>query len=203
MKKGLITQKNILCAAEEVFSEKGLFGARVDEISERAGCNKRMIYAHFGSKEGLYTAVLNNVYRKLSITEENLLSESLSPADAVSLYIKLLFNFLKDNPTFVKMVMWENLNEAKYMRMSGASDLKNVSVKVLENILKQGVQQGVFKSDINIKEIIISINMFCFSCFSNVYTMTDIMNIDFFNAQELELRLATITDMILSYILKQ
>ena len=163
----------------------------------------RMIYAHFGSKEGLYTAVLNNVYRKLSITEENLLSESSSPAETVSLYIKHLFNFLKDNPTFIKMVMWENLNEAKYMRMSGASDLKNVSVKVLENILKQGIQQGIFKENINIKEIIISINMFCFSCFSNVYTMTDIMNIDFFNTQELELRLATITDMILNYILKQ
>ena len=202
MKKGIITQNNILSAAEVIFSQKGLFGARIDEIAEAAGCNKRMIYAHFGSKEGLYTAVLDSVYSKLSITEEQLLSEELSPSETVRLYIKLLFNFLKDNPTFIKMVMWENLNEAKYMRMSNASNLKNASVKVLEKVLKQGMAQGIFKEDINIKEIIISINMFCFSCFSNVYTMTDIMNIDFFNPEELELRLLSVTDMILNYILK-
>ena len=99
------------------------------------------------------------------------------------------------------MVMWENLNEAKYMRLSKASSLKNVSVKILESVLNDGIVQGVFKKEINIKEVIISINMFCFSCFSNVYTMTDIMNIDFFNPEELELRLQSVTDMILNYIL--
>ncbi len=202
MKKGIITQNNILSAAEEIFSQKGLYGARIDEIAEAAGCNKRMIYAHFGSKEGLYTAVLDSVYSKLSITEEQLLAKDLTPDATVRLYIKLLFNFLKDNPTFIKMVMWENLNEAKYMRLSNASTIKNASVKVLQKVLAQGIKEGIFKENINIREIIISINMFCFSCFSNVYTMTDIMNIDFFNPEELELRLASVTDMILNYILK-
>lgn len=202
MKKGIITQNNILSAAEEVFSKKGLFGARIDEIASLAGCNKRMIYAHFGSKEGLYTAVLNNVYSRLSITEEVLLSEISSPKETIRLYIEHLFNFLKDNPTFIKMVMWENLNEAKYMKLSNAPKIKNVSVKVLEKVLKQGIQEGIFKESININEIIISINLFCFSCFSNVYTMTDIMNIDFFNGEEMEQRLLYVTEMILNYILK-
>ncbi len=202
MKKGIITQNNILSAAEDVFSKKGLFGARIDEIASLAGCNKRMIYAHFGSKEGLYTAVLNNVYSRLSITEEVLLSEISSPKETIRLYIEHLFNFLRDNPTFIKMVMWENLNEAKYMKLSNAPSIKNVSVKVLEKVLDEGIRQGVFKENINKKEIVISINLFCFSCFSNVYTMTDIMNIDFFNKDELELRLATVTEMILNYILK-
>ena len=202
MKKGIITQNNILSAAEEIFSEKGLYGARIDEIAEAAGCNKRMLYAHFGSKEGLYTAVLDSVYSRLSVVEEELLNKTLSPVETVRFYIKVLFNFLKDNPTFIKMVMWENLNEAKYMRMSKASSLKNASVKFLEKVLKKGIDEGLFKEEINIKEVIISINMFCFSCFSNVYTMTDIMNIDFFNPEELELRLKSVTDMILNYILK-
>lgn len=202
MKKGQITQANILSAAEEVFSQKGLYGARIDEIAEAAECNKRMIYAHFGSKEGLYTAVLKHVYSRLSVTEEVLAEESLSAEGAVRLYIRKLFNFLKDNPTFIKMVMWENLNEAKYMKDSGAANIKNASVRFLEKVLKQGVEEGVFKKDINPKEIIISINLYCFSCFSNVYTMTHIMNIDFFNPEEMELRLDTVTEMILNYIIK-
>ncbi len=202
MKKGQITQGNILSAAEEIFSQKGLYGARIDEIAEAAGCNKRMIYAHFGSKEGLYTAVLKHVYSRLSVTEEVLAEESLSAEGAVRLYIRKLFNFLKDNPTFIKMVMWENLNEAKYMKDSGAANIKNASVRFLEKVLKQGVEEGIFKKDINPKEIIISINLYCFSCFSNVYTMTHIMNIDFFNPEEMELRLDTVTEMILNYIIK-
>ena len=202
MKKGIITQNNILSAAEEIFSQKGLYGARIDEIAEAAECNKRMIYAHFGSKEGLYTAVLKHVYSRLSVTEEVLLAENLSPVDAVRLYIKELFNFLKDNPTFIKMVMWENLNEAKYMKDSGAANIKNASVKLLEKVLKQGIEDGVFKEGTNPREIIISINLYCFSCFSNVYTMTHIMNIDFFNPEEMEIRLDTVTEMILSYIIK-
>ena len=202
MKKGQITQANILSAAEEVFSQKGLYGARIDEIAEAAECNKRMIYAHFGSKEGLYTAVLKHVYSRLSVTEEVLAEESLSAEGAVRLYIRKLFNFLKDNPTFIKMVMWENLNEAKYMKDSGAANIKNASVRFLEKVLKQGVEEGVFKKDINPKEIIISINLYCFSCFSNVYTMTHIMNMDFFNPEEMELRLDTVTKMILNYIIK-
>ena len=202
MKKGQITQGNILSAAEEIFSQKGLYGARIDEIAEAAGCNKRMIYAHFGSKEGLYTAVLKHVYSRLSVTEEVLAEESLSAEGAVRLYIRKLFNFLKDNPTFIKMDMWDNLNEAKYMKDSGAANIKNASVRFLEKVLKQGVEEGIFKKDINPKEIIISINLYCFSCFSNVYTMTHIMNIDFFNPEEMELRLDTVTEMILSYIIK-
>ena len=54
LKKSDITRQKILTAAEAEFSEIGLYGARVDSIAQRAGVNKRMIYAHFGSKEQLY-----------------------------------------------------------------------------------------------------------------------------------------------------
>ena len=48
----------LLGAAAEEFARHGLRGARVQAIVQRAGVNERMIYHHFGSKDGLYTAVL-------------------------------------------------------------------------------------------------------------------------------------------------
>ena len=42
-------------------------GARVDRIAERAGVNKRMIYHHFGSKEGVYQAILQRQLYLLSV----------------------------------------------------------------------------------------------------------------------------------------
>jgi AcrR family transcriptional regulator len=52
------TRSDLIDAATEVFVQKGFSGARVDEIGRRAKANKAMIYYHFGSKEGLYKAVL-------------------------------------------------------------------------------------------------------------------------------------------------
>ena len=45
------TRQQILTAASEEFSQKGLHGARVDEIAKRAQVNKERIYAYFGSKD--------------------------------------------------------------------------------------------------------------------------------------------------------
>ena len=45
------TRQRILDAALAEFALNGLAGARVDEIAARSGANKRMLYAHFGSKE--------------------------------------------------------------------------------------------------------------------------------------------------------
>ncbi len=52
------TQRRILAAALEDFSARGINGARVDAIAERAATNKRMLYYYFGSKDGLFRAVL-------------------------------------------------------------------------------------------------------------------------------------------------
>jgi AcrR family transcriptional regulator len=52
------SQQLILAAAEAEFADKGLAGARVDEIAEESGVNKQMIYYYYGSKEDLYLAVL-------------------------------------------------------------------------------------------------------------------------------------------------
>ena len=52
------TKERILAAAAEEFSAKGISGARVDAIADRARVNKRMLYYYFGSKEGLFREIL-------------------------------------------------------------------------------------------------------------------------------------------------
>ena len=54
------SRARILEAALAEFAEKGFAGARVDAIARRAGLNKQLISHHFGGKEGLYRAVLDD-----------------------------------------------------------------------------------------------------------------------------------------------
>ena len=66
------TKRNILDIATQEFSAMGLTGARVDAIAERTNTTKRMLYYYFGSKEGLYEAVLEQVYGDIRALEQEL-----------------------------------------------------------------------------------------------------------------------------------
>src|SRR4030081_544040 len=50
----------LLEAAAEEFAKHGPKGTRIQAIVRAAGVNERMIYHHFGSKDGLYTAVMQD-----------------------------------------------------------------------------------------------------------------------------------------------
>jgi AcrR family transcriptional regulator len=96
------TKARILAAATAEFAERGLAGARVDRIAASAGANKQLIYAYFGSKEGLFDATL----------EANL--EPLMDGvqfDAADLpgYARLLFDFNAAHPEFARLARWHQL----------------------------------------------------------------------------------------------
>ena len=109
------TRRRLMEAAEAVFAEKGLSGARVDEIAAESGVNKRMIYAYFGSKEGLYMAVLEAVYARLGQCEAASGLENLEEEAAIAALVEAYFRFLAENDSYVRMVMWENLHRGKFM----------------------------------------------------------------------------------------
>lgn len=53
----------ILEAAEQVFLRDGYLGANMDELTARAGVSKQTVYAHFGSKEGLFVELVTSMTR--------------------------------------------------------------------------------------------------------------------------------------------
>jgi AcrR family transcriptional regulator len=96
------TKARILKAATAEFAERGLAGARVDRLATSAGANKQLIYAYFGSKEGLFDATL----------EANL--ETLLdgvPFDALDLpgYARRLFDFNLAHPDLPRLARWHLL----------------------------------------------------------------------------------------------
>jgi AcrR family transcriptional regulator len=96
------TKARILAAATAEFADRGLAGARVDRLAASAGANKQLIYAYFGSKEGLFDATL----------EANL--ETLLdgvPFDALDLpgYARRLFDFNAAHPDLARLARWHGL----------------------------------------------------------------------------------------------
>lgn len=194
------SREDILKAAEEEFSDKGLYGTRVDEIAKKANINKRMIYEYFGSKEDLYKTVLIEVYSRLSRMELGLLQNDGSCTDKIRKIIQMYFEFLRDNPSFVNMILWENLNKGRYIRELAIKEIKDPTIELLKNIMEEGKRVGCFRSEIDIDELILSLLTYTFSYYSNRYTMSRLLQRQLDNKENIQHRIDYVTDMFLKYM---
>ena len=77
------TRDSILKAAIKVFAKSGFDGGRVEQISKAAKSYDRMIYYYFGSKEGLYIAALEEIYRRFNEAESELQLDESKPREAL------------------------------------------------------------------------------------------------------------------------
>ncbi|HWP13849.1 MAG TPA: TetR/AcrR family transcriptional regulator, partial [Ramlibacter sp.] len=112
------TKANILAVAAVEFGEKGLAGARIDEIAAATQTSKRMIYYYFGSKEGLYLAVLEESYRRVRGIEAELHLEDLEPEAALRRLVAFTFDHHLKNENYIRLVMSENINRGQYLAQS-------------------------------------------------------------------------------------
>jgi AcrR family transcriptional regulator len=96
------TKARILDAATAEFAAHGLAGARVDQIAERAGANKQLIYAYFQSKERLFD-------RTLEANVERLLDEVPFDAHDLPRYAQQLFDFSRKHPELTRLALWHTL----------------------------------------------------------------------------------------------
>src|SRR5579862_1016634 len=90
------TRAAILRAAEQVYAEHGLAGARTDAIAAEAGVNKALLYYYYKSKEQLYEAVLEEQLREFN---DRALAVLTAPGAARVLlldYLQLHFDFISE-----------------------------------------------------------------------------------------------------------
>jgi AcrR family transcriptional regulator len=194
------TRAEILTAATREFSEKGLSGARVDEIALRTQINKRMIYYYFGSKEGLYSAVLERCYGHIRMSESAMQLDSLPPVEALRQLVRHTFDYHSMHPDFVRLVMNENIHQGSYI--GDLASIKTRSRNVLGNLktlLDRGIAAGVFRADIQPVELHMSISALCFYNVSNRYTFSRIFERDMTSPEAVAARREVVVDMILRW----
>jgi AcrR family transcriptional regulator len=106
------SRSRILRGAAEEFARDGFAGARIDRIAKRTTFNVRMIYYHFGSKKGLYRAVLESIYEQAA----ELLDTSERNENPATAALGLYFDLLQENPRFADVLVRELLDGARHLR---------------------------------------------------------------------------------------
>jgi TetR/AcrR family transcriptional regulator len=106
------SRARILDGAAEEFAGAGFAGARIDRIARRTKLNVRMIYYHFGSKRGLYRAVLESIYEE-AVKIINATDHTQNPTvAALGMYVDMLMQ----HPRFANVLVREILDGAKHLK---------------------------------------------------------------------------------------
>jgi AcrR family transcriptional regulator len=193
------TRKKILRAAKQVFAKYGYDGARIEKISKAAKSYDSLIYYHFGSKEKLFLEVLEDAYRDLFYAEEGLELDFHDPEGSLRAIVQFTFSYYLENPDLIVLLANENLHKGKHIsKLRRARDYTSPFFRNFEKILKRGVEDGIFRSDLETQKIYIAMVALCYFYVSNRFTFSSFLDIDLMDKKEIESWKQFAPDLILS-----
>lgn len=168
----------LLRAAMNLFARAGFYGTTVDEIVDAAKVNKRMVYHYFGDKEKLYHAVLAEAYRSLELVEIDTLAHTADIGSLTAEIVRTYFNFLRDHPDFVRLLLWENLNDGAGLAKADFRLSKDPMLTALSRLLRDGIAAGRIRADMDARHLLISLIGLCLIYSSNRYTLSQSLRLD-------------------------
>jgi len=137
--------RQILDAALEVFGERGLAGARLDDIARHAGVSKGTIYLYFPNKEELFREVVRAVVID-RLHEAAAMATEADPVDELKRYMRAHWDFVRSPQfqTISKLVNGELHNFPDLAEFYGREVVKPAN-ELIARIVRRGIEQGQFR----------------------------------------------------------
>lgn len=98
-------REQLLGVARSVFAEKGYAASSVEEIADRAGVTRPVVYEHFGGKEGVYAVVIDREVTRLSELLARPLRESRGNREAAEWAATEFLRFIEDEPDGFRLLL--------------------------------------------------------------------------------------------------
>ncbi len=192
----------IVDIATREFVEKGLAGARIDEIAGKA--TKRKIYYYFEGKEELYRAVLERAYRQVRASENTVDIVSGTAIDALRRLIEHGVRYHSEHPELVRLVMNENIHFAEHLKQIGNLPQDNrKAIDLLIPLIARGEAEGSFRKDIDPVELHLNMTALSFYNVSNQHTFAHNFGIDMTSPEAVERRAGQVADIIIAWVTRK
>ncbi|WP_027124991.1 TetR/AcrR family transcriptional regulator [Gelidibacter mesophilus] len=134
MKKEETTEHQILDAAKDVFQSKGMDGARMQEIADKAGINKAMLHYYYRSKQLLFEAVFKNAFSLLAPQLNAILNDDSPIEEKIRNFTNDYTTFMMKHPYLPNFIINElNRNEDFILKLkenTGFPNLEKFKAKV-------------------------------------------------------------------------
>ena len=143
------TRDKLIEAGEKLFSQSGLAGVSIRELSQEAGTNSALISYHFGGKEGLYSAILEKQFSSIGILLDSVSGLEASPMEKIIKYAQGVAMVHGENPFFTKFFMGEIIKPSRFFEPLIQKYIQRV-YGFLTKTLQAGIACGEFRSDMDV-----------------------------------------------------
>lgn len=127
------TEEKIFEAATDVFVEKGMDGARMQDIANHAGINKALLHYYFRTKDRLFNAVFEKIADKIFRKFAPVFDEKLSLEEKIRFFFKEHITFLQENPRLPAFILNEiNRNPARLRKILNNIDINSMWIMLYE-----------------------------------------------------------------------
>jgi AcrR family transcriptional regulator len=138
------TEVQILDAAKNVFQSKGMDGARMQEIADKAGINKAMLHYYYRNKQLLFEAVFNNAFSLLAPQLNTILNDDSSIEKKIRNFTSNYISFMDEHPYLPAFVIQElNRNPEFILKMKNNLGFPNIEKFKIQ--VNQEVKDGILK----------------------------------------------------------
>lgn len=104
------TEQKIFDAAHEVFTQKGMDGAKMQEIADRAGINKALLHYYYRTKEKLYESVARAIIGKAIPAIRQIIESDLPLEEKIRRFIETYIGIISRNP-FIPLFIISEINK--------------------------------------------------------------------------------------------
>jgi TetR/AcrR family transcriptional regulator len=129
-----LTEERIFEAATLVFEEKGMAGARMQNIADQAGINKALLHYYFRTKDHLFDAVFSKLAQKMFMKFSPIFEEDLSLEEKIRFFFREHISFLQQNPKLPGFILNEiNHNPHRIKKLIKNIDFRKIWSAILEH----------------------------------------------------------------------
>ncbi len=195
------TREMILDGALAEFSEKGFDGARIDEIALRAGANKNLLYHHYGSKDGLFTALLERTYDTIRRRQKDLQLRGMDPVKGMRKLVIFTGRVWVQFPEFLRLLQSENLSGGRHVRASREIQrMYNPLLDTINELLERGTRTGRFRKNVDPIDLYISISALTAHYITNHHTFEALFGQRLLAPRRIKQRLEHAAEMVERYL---
>lgn len=136
MQESESTRDKIMVAAWESFAEKGYDGVRMQEIADRAGVNKAMIFYYYNSKEALFEGIFKEVFGQVFQAFQGIIAEEeIEPGELIAKMVHAHLQMLSTHPHLPKLMIREVNSGNPYAQKVLKETLAQIALKNSSNLI--------------------------------------------------------------------
>lgn len=198
------TEEKILVSAKKVFYQKGLKGARMQEIADDAGVNKAMLHYYFRSKEKLFDKVFEQSVRSVTPMLMNVFLEQSNLNNKIAHMIEMMMDLFLEEPylsNFIVNELSQNPEKLFLNVLDYEGGLIGKIIPLISEQIQAEIEKGNVKADIRPAELIVNIMSLCLLPIMAQTVIQKTLNIDDERMKRfMEKRKQTVTQFVLDAI---